>query len=144
MRTTRRGASYRAVADTRLVWVEDGPSAGGRMFEIRAGRRALDVALDRGADIARLAYRGDELGWLGPTLAPTRARPPDIEDGLGTMRAFDGFLVTCGLDHHGVPARSDASGFCYPPRGGNVHPLHGRIVGASASLAEHGFNEEAA
>ena len=140
----RRSALLRGLAETRVVRVEDGPGAGGRLLEVRTpAGLTLDVALDRGGDVLRLAWRGTEIGWHSAAGAP--APWPALEDdrGLGTMRGFDGFLVTCGLDHHGLPAETTADAFAYPPRGAMVHPLHGRIMAARAELMRRETDWEA-
>ena len=140
----RRSALLRGLAETRVVRVEDGPGAGGRLVEVRTpSGLALDVALDRGGDVLRLAWRGVEVGWHSAACAP--APWPALEDdrGLGFLRGFDGFLVTCGLDHHGLPAETPADAFAYPPRGAMVHPLHGRIMAARAELLRRETDWEA-
>jgi hypothetical protein len=140
----RRSPLLRALAETRVVRVEDGPGAGGRLVEVRTpAGLALDVALDRGGDVLRLAWRGVEIGWHSAAGAP--APWPALEDdgGLGFLRGFDGFLVTCGLDHHGLPAETPSDAFAYPPRGRMVHPLHGRIMAARAELLRRETDWEA-
>ena len=131
----RRSALLRGLAETRVVRVEDGPGAGGRLVEIRTpAGLALDVALDRGGDLLRLAWRGVEVGWHSAACAPAPWPAQEDDRGLGTLRGFDGFLVTCGLDHHGLPTETPSDAFAYPPRGAMVHPLHGRIMAARAEL----------
>ena len=140
----RRSPLLRGLAETRVVRVEDGPGAGGRLVEVRTpSGLALDVALDRGGDLLRLAWRGVELGWHSAACAP--APWPALEDdrGLGFLRGFDGFLVTCGLDHHGMPTETDAAPFAYPPRRVSVHPLHGRIMTSRAEVLGREIDWEA-
>lgn len=140
----RRTALLQGLAETRVVRVEDGPGAGGRLVQIRTpSGLSLDVALDRGGDIVRLTWRGDEMGWHSAVGAPAPWPDLDTEHGLGFLRGFDGFLVTCGLDHHGVPAETDASDFNYPLRTRNVHPLHGRIMATRASLLANAIDCDA-
>jgi hypothetical protein len=140
----RRSPLLRGLAETRLVRVEDGPGAGGRLLQVRTpSALALDVALDRGGDVLRLAWRGVELGWHSAAGAPAPWPPLEDDRGLGFLRGFDGFLVTCGLDHHGVPAQSDAAAFRYPSRERCVHPLHGRIMAARAELLRREVDWEA-
>lgn len=139
----RRAPLLRALAETRLVRVEDGPGVGGRLLQVRAGELSLDLALDRGGDIVRLAWRGVEIGWHAAAREPAPPPDQDAEDGLGTMRGFDGFLVTCGLDHHGPAARSDAGAFLYPLRGEAMHPLHGRLMSQRAEVARRETDWEA-
>ena len=131
----RKTADLRGLADLRLVVVSDGPGAGGRLLQARTpSGLAIDIALDRGADLLRLSFRGHEIGWHSPVHAPHPWPPTDLEQGLGFLRGFDGFLVTCGLDHHGVAAETSADAFRYPLRKIQVHPLHGRIAAAKATL----------
>ncbi|MEM9011840.1 MAG: DUF4432 family protein [Pseudomonadota bacterium] len=131
----RRSLHLRALADIRLVEVIEGEGAGGRLLELRTpAGLALDLALDRGGDILRLAWKGTELGWHSATGAPQPWPSLDGEEGLGFLRGFDGFLVTCGLDHHGPAAETPADHFNYPLRRRNHHPLHGRIMASRAEL----------
>ena len=140
----RRSALLRGLAETRVVRVEDGAGAGGRLLQIRTpSALALDVALDRGGDVLRLAYEGREMGWHSATGAPAPWPPLEDDRRLGFLRGFDGFLVTCGLDHHGLPAETSAEPFAYPPRGAMVHPLHGRIMAARAELLRREIDWEA-
>ncbi|MEO1701656.1 MAG: DUF4432 family protein [Pseudomonadota bacterium] len=133
----RRSVLSRALAEIRQVEVTDGPAAGSRILEVRTPTGlSLDIALDRGGDISRMNYKGHELGWHSAADMATPWPVPDTEDGLGFLRGFDGFLVTCGLDHHGVATQTDASNFKYPLRKQNHHPLHGRIMTAKAEVAE--------
>ena len=140
----RHSPLLRALAETRIVRVEDGPGAGGRILEIHTDAGlAVDVALDRGGDVARLAWRGREMGWHSAAGLPAPWPDAEAEHGLGLLRGFDGFLVTCGLDHHGMPAETDAAAFAYPPRKVLVHPLHGRIMTARAEVLRREVDREA-
>ncbi len=131
----RKSAFLRGLAEIRLVTIADGPGAGGRLLQARTpAGMALDIALDRGADLLRLAWQGREIGWHSATDAPNPWPPNDAEHGFGFMRGFDGFLVTCGLDHIGKPKETPADDFNYPLRQTHVHPLHGRIMAAKANL----------
>ncbi|WP_299790641.1 aldose 1-epimerase family protein [uncultured Marivita sp.] len=137
----RRSVHLRSEADIRLVEVIEGCGAGGRVLELRTPLGlAVDLALDRAGDILRLSWRGTELGWHGPTSGRTPWPVADTEDGLGFLRGFDGFLVTCGLDHHGVATTTPADSFLYPLRERNQHPLHGRIYREPAELLERNIN----
>lgn len=132
---TRRSAHGRALADLKLVTVADGPGTGGRLLQLRTpAGLAADIALDRGGDLLRLSWKGREVGWHSAAMAPHPSPNTDAEHGLGFLRGFDGFIVTCGLDHHGLPAETSADDACYPPRDVHVHPLHGRISTARADL----------
>jgi Domain of unknown function (DUF4432) len=133
----RRSALLRSHADLRLVTIADGPATGGRLLEVRTPDGiSADIALDRGGDILRLSWRGIEMGWHSAADAVTPWPSLDAEEGLGFLRGFDGFLVTCGLDHHGVATTTSASDFNYPLRKTNHHPLHGRIAATKAELLE--------
>ncbi|MFN3225114.1 MAG: aldose 1-epimerase family protein [Hyphomicrobiales bacterium] len=131
----RHSALMRGLADIRLVQAIEGSGAGGRLLEVRTPTGlSFDIALDRGGDILRLAWKGSEIGWHSAVAGKTPWPTADAEEGLGFLRGFDGFLVTCGLDHHGVPTTSSADAFNYPLRERNHHPLHGRIYGQQAEL----------
>ena len=131
----RRSAHGCAVADLRLVTVADGPGTGGRLLEVRTpSGLGADIALDRGGDLLRLSWKGQEVGWHSAAMAPHPWPDVEAEHGLGFLRGFDGFLVTCGLDHHGAPAETSARAARYPLRDVHVHPLHGRIAGCRAEL----------
>ncbi len=111
----RKSTGLRGLADLRLVTLIDGPGAGGRLLQARTpSGLALDIALDRSADILRISFRGHELGWHSPVQAPHPWPPAELEHGLGFLRGFDGFLVTCGLDHHGPAAETSAEVLRYP------------------------------
>lgn len=140
----RRTALLRGLAEIRAVTVTNGPGAGGRLIEVRTPcGLTLDIAPDRGGDLLRLAFRGCELGWHSCTGVPSPWPALDAEGGLGFLRGFDGFLVTCGLDHHGAPRETSAADMLYPLRRLNLHPLHGRFVGQRAEVLETRLDWEA-
>jgi uncharacterized protein DUF4432 len=133
----RRTAMGRGLADIRQVTITDGPGASGRLIEVRTpSGLCADIALDRGGDLLRLSYKGAEIGWHSNTRAPCPWPDSEAEHSLGFLRGFDGFMVTCGLDHHGVPTETPADDFLYPLRDNNVHPLHGRIAAQKAEVLE--------
>jgi hypothetical protein len=133
----RRSILMRGVAELRLVTLADGPAAGARIVEVRTPHGlTADVALDRGGDLFRLGWRGVDIGWRSAADGATPWPVADTEEGLGFLRGFDGFLVTCGLDHHGVAAATSAQAFNYPLRKHIHHPLHGRIMSSRAELVE--------
>jgi len=133
----RRSVHLRGLAEVRLVTLADGPGAGSRLLEVRTPDGiSADIALDRGGDLFRIGWRSTELGWRSAVDGATPWPMPDVEDGLGFLRGFDGFLVTCGLDHHGVATKTPAANFLYPLRRVNHHPLHGRIMASKAELVE--------
>jgi hypothetical protein len=133
----RRSVLLRALAEMRLVMLADGPAAGSRLVEVRTPHGlTADIALDRGGDLFRLNWRGTEIGWRSAADGAAPWPVLDTEEGLGFLRGFDGFLVTCGLDHHGVATSTPANAFHYPLRKQNHHPLHGRIMASRAELVE--------
>jgi hypothetical protein len=136
----RKSIDLRGLADIRLVRLEDGPGRGQRLLQARTPQGLfLEVAVDRGFDILSLRYRGQNLGWNSAVQHPYPAFPHDLEHGLGFLRNFDGFLATCGLDHHGVGREGSAERFRYPLRETLVHPLHGRIASVPARLNGYGI-----
>ncbi|MDW4496593.1 DUF4432 family protein [Sulfitobacter sp. D35] len=133
----RLSAQGRGLADLRQVVVSDGPGTGARLIEVRTPQGlAADIALDRCGDLLRLSWRGREIGWHAATNAPHPWPDAEAEHGLGFLRGFDGFLVTCGLDHHGIPTETPAAEMNYPLRDRHVHPMHGRIATQKAEVTE--------
>jgi len=106
----------------------NGETAGDRLIRGQSlGGFHFTLHPDRGLDLGQLEYQGLPLGWIGPAGFPSASRfPPDGEDGLGILRAFSGFLVTCGYDYFGGVARSGAAHFDYPLRTEQSYPVHGR------------------
>ncbi len=140
----RRKTDLRGIGEVRLVALEDGPARGQRLLFCRnAAGLECEIAVDRGFDISALRWRGINLGWNGP-VGSAPAREFDSEEGLGRLRSFDGFLVTCGLDHYGIPAVGSAQNFIYPERTRAHWPLHGRISGIGATLRGYGIDTERA
>jgi hypothetical protein len=133
----RRSVLLRGLAEVRLVTLADGPASGARLLQVRTPQGlTAEIALDRGGDLFRLGWRGVELGWRSAADGATPWPVQDTEEGLGFLRGFDGFLVTCGLDHHGVATTTPAEPFSYPLRQRNHHPLHGRLSASRAELVE--------
>lgn len=140
----RRSVHLRGLAEVRLVKLTDAPGAGSRLLEVRTPEGiSADIALDRGGDLFRIGWHGTELGWRSAVDGATPWPVLDSEDGLGFLRGFDGFLVTCGLDHHGVATTTPATDFHYPLRRKNHHPLHGRIMASKAELVEKSIDWQA-
>ncbi len=107
----------------------EGKANGMRMLRVRNGL-GLEVELspDRCLDIARVTYKGDNLGYFSPVgnVAPTYYDAHDAE----MLHSFTGgFLTTCGLDNAGGACEID----------GTAYPLHGRI---SNQPAEHCYWRE--
>jgi hypothetical protein len=131
-----RSSGARALGGLRQVTLDDGPMRGQRLLELRnAQGLEAEIALDRGFDIAALRYRSVNIGWLGPSDFPAPVAVEADRD-IGLLRSFEGFLVTCGLDHHGLPATGPADHFLYPHRTTVEYPLHGRIA-AIPAIVEH-------
>lgn len=124
----------------RLVTLGDGAERGVRMLEFRTGSGLrFNVMVDRAMDIGEVEHKGRAIGWH----APTGFRNPAFfdyegEGGLGPMRSFSGFLVTCGLDHIGGSEEVAAESYNYPRRETVRHGIHGRISNIPAKLTGYG------
>ena len=132
----RRVAHDAQIARLDQVEVREGPARGSRALLGRtpSGLR-FRVALDRGFDLEELEFRGRQLGWHGPSgLVAPDAASPDQEGGLGLLRAFSGFLITCGYDHFGPARTGPADHFGYGLRERQAYPLHGRAAFLPATL----------
>lgn len=139
----KRTADLRALADIRLVTLEDGPGRGQRLLIARNARGVtFEVAVDRGFDISGLAYKGVNIGWHSPAQLPYPLHDPGSEEGWGFLRNFDGFMVTCGLDHYSRPHEIDVSHFNHPHIRKRKMPLHGRISTEKARLLSYGVDAE--
>lgn len=136
-----RTADLRGIADVRLVALEDGPGRGKRLLFCRNGcGLEFEISVDKGFDVSALRWRGLNLGWNSPVGGGVPAIDLEAEDGLGLLRSFDGFMVTCGLDHYGAPSVGAASHFNYPLRSHIHRPLHGRISSVPATLRGYGID----
>lgn len=110
----QRTVDGRGVADIRLLQVEDGPGRGQRLLVVRnATGIGFDIALDRGFDISSATWCGANIGWNSANGMPWPPNSVDAEDGVGFYRNFDGFIVTCGLDHIGGVRRGDADRYIH-------------------------------
>lgn len=102
------------VEEVRLV---GGKGDGMRLFQVRNGAGLeMTVCADRCADIYRLSYKGDNMGYFSPCgyVAPAYYDDQDA----GFLKSFTaGFLTTCGLTAVGSPCADE----------GEVLPLHGTI-----------------
>ena len=137
----RRTVDGRGVADIRLMQVEDGPGRGQRLLVVRnAVGVGFEIAVDRGFDISSATWRGINIGWNSANGMPWPPNSVDAEDGIGFYRNFDGFIVTCGLDHIGGTRRDDADRYMHKHRKQIFNPLHGRISSQRAALSGHGID----
>ena len=140
----KKTADLRGVADIRLVTLEDGPGRGQRILIARnATGLSFEVAVDRGFDISSLSMNAINIGWCSPTQMPFPTVDPDSENGWGFLRNFDGFMVTCGLDHISRPREVDIKHYNHPHLKTVTSPLHGRIATARARLLSYGLDEPA-
>ena len=107
---------------SQLCGVEEVRLVGGkgdnmRLLQLRnAAGLQMTIAADRCADIYRLNFKGDNMGYFSPNgyVAPAYYDEP----GLGFLKSFTaGFLTTCGLTAVGSPCTDE----------GEVLPLHGTI-----------------
>ena len=139
----RRLGAPGAAAGIRLCRFEDGPERGVRFLEVRTGTGlAFTVLVDRGMDLGDLDYQGVPIGWQ--SAAGFRAPwlvDQESEGGQGLMRAFSGFLVTCGLDHARRPEHEKAAQGA-PADAAVFHPQHGRGTLMPARLIGYGADWE--
>jgi len=102
------------VEEVRLV---GGKGDGMRLLQLRnAAGLEMTVSADRCADISRLVFKGNNMGYFSPNgyVAPSYYD----EKGAGFLKSFTaGFLTTCGLTAVGSPCTDD----------GEDLPLHGTI-----------------
>ena len=128
------------VAGVRLMTLGDGVERGVRMLEFRTGTGLrFTVMIDRAFDVADVEHAGRAVGWH----SPAGFRNPALHDyeaeaGLGWLRAFSGFNVTCGLDHILFMHEQDASHYHYPPKKTVASSIHGRISTIPARLTGYG------
>ena len=102
------------VEEVRLV---GGKGDGMRLLQLRnAAGLEMTVSADRCADISRLIFKGDNMGYF----SPNGYVAPDYYDdkGNGWLKGFTaGFLTTCGLTAVGSPCTDE----------GEELPLHGTV-----------------
>jgi len=102
------------VEEVRLV---GGKGDGMRLLQLRnAAGLEMTVSADRCADISRLVFKGDNMGYFSPN---GYVSPSYYDDkGNGWLKGFTaGFLTTCGLTAVGSPCTDE----------GEDLPLHGTI-----------------
>ena len=102
------------VEEVRLV---GGKGDGMRLLQVRnAAGLQFAVAADRCADIYRLNFKGDNMGYFSPNGYVAPAYYDD--QGAGFLKSFTaGFLTTCGLSTAGSGSEDE----------GEQLPLHGTI-----------------
>lgn len=102
------------VEEVRLI---GGKGDGMRLLQVRnAAGMEITISAGRCADISRLIFKGDNMGYFSPTgyVAPAYYDQP----GTGFLKSFTaGFLTTCGLTAVGSPCTDE----------GEDLPLHGTI-----------------
>ena len=107
-------SQIRGVEEVRLV---GGKGDGMRLLQLRNAKGLeMTISADRCADISRLIFKGDNMGYFSANgyVAPSYYDQP----GTGFLKSFTaGFLTTCGLTAVGSPCTDD----------GEELPLHGTI-----------------
>ncbi len=112
--------------------LKNGRGDGMKFINLRNGK-GLDlwISLDRGADISRLTFKGDNMGYFGPSgyVASKYYDPRESE----FLKSFTGgFMITCGLANVGGPCEDE----------GEKLPLHGNISHIPAILKGIDENDE--
>lgn len=99
------------------VRVVGGKGDGMRLLQLRnATGMEMTICADRCADIYRLRFKGDNIGYFSPVGYVTSSYYDDT--GAGFLKSFTaGFLTTCGLAAVGSPCVDE----------GEELPLHGTI-----------------
>ena len=94
-----------------------GKGKGMTFLNIRNGKGLeLNLSADRAMDISRLTFKGDNMGYFGPSGYVAPAFYDNV--GEGFLKSFSaGFLTTCGLYTVGNPSVDQ----------GETLPLHGNI-----------------
>ena len=121
-------SQFYGIEEHRLV---GGKGDGIRLLEVNNGSGIeATISLDRNADLARLRFKGINLGYFSPVgyVAPAYYE----SKGSDWLKSFTaGFLTTCGLQSVGTPCE-DA---------GEELPLHGTIGNTPVSSAIY-FEED--
>lgn len=103
-----------SVEEVRLT---GGKGDGMRLLQVRnAGGLEFTVSADRCADLSRVIFKGDNMGYFSPCgyVGPSYYQ----DQGANFLKSFTaGFLTTCGLTAVGSPCEDD----------GEELPLHGTI-----------------
>ena len=136
----RRLASISTACGVRLMTFADGPERGVRVLEFRTGGGLrFTVLVDRGMDVGDLDWCGVPLAWQSATgYRASSLNDSESEGGLGLMRSFTGFMLTCGFDHARRPDHESSAHYGSPMRSEILHPLHGRGALTPARLVGYG------
>ena len=110
-----------------LLEAGDGKARGCRVLDVWTGTGLrFQINAERALDISSCDFKGMPVAWRSPTgnVHPAYFEP----QGLGWLRSFNGgLLMTCGLDHFGLPSQD----------GDNELGLHGRISNIPASQVNY-------
>jgi hypothetical protein len=108
-----------AIEEVRL---QGGRGDGMRLLQVRcASGLEVTVSADRAADLSRVIYKGDNMGYFSPCGYVSPAYYDGVGDGF--LKSFTaGFLTTCGLTAVGSPCTDN----------GETLPLHGTIANTPA------------
>lgn len=93
-----------------------------RLLQVRcASGLEVTISADRAADLSRVIFKGDNMGYFSPCGYVAAAYYDGV--GAGFLKSFSaGFLTTCGLTAVGSPCTDD----------GETLPLHGTIANTPA------------
>lgn len=122
---------------SQLLGVEEhrligGKKDGMRILEVKNGLGLeMTISLDRGGDISRLNYKGNNIGYFSPC---GYVHPSYYDDkGNGFLKSFTaGFLTTCGLAAVGTPCIDN----------GDELPLHGTINNTPVEEYHYDINDK--
>jgi len=123
----RRVGRLEQVGGVRLVELADGDGRGVRVLEFRTGSGfAFDILVDRTFDVWRCELNGIPLAWTSPV--GVRRAVVLRASRLRWSRTFaGGLVVTCGLDHAQVRARTRQRSTTAPlPPDAGVRPPRAR------------------
>ncbi len=103
------------IAGVEEMTLTSGKSDGLKMLYVRNGNGLeLWISKDRCADISRITFKGDNLGYFSPCGYVS----PKYYDKDNFLKSFTaGFLTTCGLDNVGISCTED----------GVEYPMHGTV-----------------
>ncbi|MBO5370959.1 MAG: aldose 1-epimerase family protein [Clostridia bacterium] len=118
------------VEEVRLV---GGKGDGMRLLNVRNGKGLeFTVSLDRCADISRLTFKGDNMGYFSPCGYVSPKYYDSV--GAGFLKSFTaGFYTTCGLTAVGSPCSDN----------GEELPLHGTISHTPVESFGHWITDDA-